>query len=374
MADFVQTQNLYTLSDLCFDEAQVDLQNYHTTTIVMVIPCSVHHLKNYLILDLLNKLKLITYLTEIVVVINGIPSAATEQVLALKALDARITILLESGQDTHLLSDYLAIKSKPLSGKGFALWLGYFYILQKYEKRVLIATLDADLKNFTPALLLKLLFPLVHCAAEFNKGYYVRYSQNKLDGRLTRLLLFPLLQAMRRQTDLTGLLDFLIEFRYPLSGEMAISSDLLRNLNLRTAWSYDLSLLTQIYEYATISSIYQTEISNNHQHQHRDSASDGDHGLQVVAVDIIDYLCGLYPFDFKQLATDYLSIASRFIDQYQLLAAFNGLNFSVEAEKELARRLGLLIHDGNCGSVTLPKINQVSDQAGLRRFITDLII
>ena len=45
MADFVQTQNLYTLSDLCFDKAQVDLANYHTTTIVMVIPCSVHHLK-----------------------------------------------------------------------------------------------------------------------------------------------------------------------------------------------------------------------------------------------------------------------------------------------------------------------------------------
>ena len=114
---------------------------------------------------------------------------------------------------------------------------------------------------------------------------------------------------------------------------MAISSNLLRNLNLRTVWSYDLSLLTQIYEYATIPSIYQTEISNNHQHQHRDSASDGDHGLQIVAVDIIEYLWDFIPLISNNWRLIIFSIASRFIDQYQSLKTFNGLNFSVEAEK-----------------------------------------
>lgn len=377
MADFLQTTNLYTLSDICFAESKVDLQRYFAANIVVVIPCQVYHLESHLIFQLLNKLKLIAYITEIVVVVNGIPKPLPELVQSLKMIDSRITVLFESGKNSAELSQCLNIQPQALVGKGFALWLGFTYVLQKYSKPVFIATIDADMQNFTSDFLLKLFYPLVQFGAQINKGYYVRYSCDKLDARLTRLLVFPLLHAMRKQESATSaskVIDFLIEFRYPLSGDVAITSSLLSKLSLRAAWSYDLSLLVQVQQQAVDLPIFQTEITDNYQHIHREMASEANHGLIEVAQDIINYLLEFAPFNIQILASDYLRVAFALIDKYAKLADFNGLNFNVLEEQKLARQFVLLLGQNQSSPTILPTWEQVNHQEAVKQFILDLAL
>lgn len=375
MTDFWQAPKLYTLSNICFDESKVNLQKYFNETIVVIIPCQVRHLENNLIFNVLNQLKLISYLSEIVVVVNGSPSPAIELAQSLKMVDNRISVLLESEGSSDDLNQCFAIGSHKPAGKGFALWLGFAYVFQKYRIKAIIATIDADIQNFTPAFLLKLLYPLVEFGADINKGYYVRYSNDKLDGRLTRLLVFPLLKAMRKQINTSELIDYLIEFRYPLSGEVAINSRLLSKLNLRQAWSYDLSLLVQVQQNLLDSPVFQTEITDNYQHQHRQLSGKNDsNSLSEVAQDIINYLLTFYKFDIEVLTHDYLSIASELIDKYMKLAAFNGLNFCLAEEKELVQQFMILIMNGEDNSAILPRLDQIPCPDVVEKFISTITI
>lgn len=374
MADFLQTKKLYTLSDICFSEEKIDLNSYFAATIVVIIPCQVYHLENKSIFNILNKLKFIKYVTEIVVVINGNPSPDMDLVMSLKTIDPKITILLESNKNTIIIKDELRFQNTILAGKGFAIWLGYMYILQKYTSKSFIVTIDSDIQSFTSSFLLKLLYPLVQFNAEINKGYYVRYSKAKFDGRLTRFLVFPLLQAMNKQINNNELIDFLLEFRYPLSGEVAISSNLLSRFCLRHSWSYDISLLVQVHKYIDNTPIFQTELTNNYQHQHRDLTTNSNHGLMEIAKDIIDFLLGFCNFDIKAIATDYLYFARELIDKYDKLATFNGIGSNVEEEKILINEVLMLITDNQNESIVLPNWAQVNSNEVIKKFISGLIL
>src|SRR5205814_9019519 len=79
---------------------------------------------------------------------------------------------------------------------------------------------DADILTYDRDFLLRLLYPVVHLRYQFAKGFYVRYS-DRLNGRVARLFYFPFVKALR---DILGKLDFLEymgDFRYPLSGDSA---------------------------------------------------------------------------------------------------------------------------------------------------------
>jgi glucosyl-3-phosphoglycerate synthase len=104
-------------------------------------------------------------------------------------------------------------------GKGRAVWTALGYALGKNEVSVL-AFHDADIVTYDRSFLLRLLYPVVHLRYQFAKGFYVRYS-DRLHGRVARLFYFPFVKALR---DIIGKIDFLeymADFRYPLSGEFA---------------------------------------------------------------------------------------------------------------------------------------------------------
>ncbi|NCT56451.1 MAG: hypothetical protein GW760_01885 [Legionella sp.] len=320
MADFYQTPTLFTLSNICFDENKV-FSHFFTQPVVIVIPCHFRHLENKAVFNLLNELKPINYITEIIVVVNGQVHPSDDVTYVLKSLDKKCTILYESSGN------------KP--GKGLALCLGFSYLYKKYKNKAIVATLDADLKNFTPTLLLKLIYPMQTLKADFNKGYYTRYSDKKLDGRLTRLLIFPLLQALLLQKKNDELLLFLTEFRYPLSGDVAFKSHLIPQLDLASNWSYDLSLLVSVHKNKSCLNLFQTEITQNYQHPHRDLNHASDFGLMEVARDIIAYLLNTFPVDTELLAKNYELSGQCFVNKYEKLALFNNLFFSKKNEEQL---------------------------------------
>lgn len=322
MGDFFQSKSLITLSNINHTDYQRNfIKRSRTSKLVVLIPCLYHHYEKGYLSNLLNALVKVDYLTEIVVVLNGEKKDSGLIIDDLYTIDLRITFLIKDDENA-------------ISGKGSALFFGFSYIYQKYQDSAIVSTIDADIKNFSSSFLSKLFYPLVECSADFNKAYYVRYSEDELNGRLTRLLIFPLLHAMREQYLNSPILDFLLEFRYPLSGEIAIKSNFLKDLCIKPNWSYDLSLLVAMYQYPK-ARIFQTEITHNFSHDHREITSNAHHGLLPIAQDIVIYLMSLAEFQIDVLVDDYLYYAHLFCDKYIQLAAFNGLKVNLHQEKML---------------------------------------
>lgn len=100
--------------------------------------------------------------------------------------------------------------------------------------------LDADIRSFDCIQLDRLLYPVVVHNYDFSKACYTRISNRKLYGRVKRLLVDPLLLALKtkfiesKDKKMLGLIDFLLQFDYQLSGEVAFRADLLEKMRFAT--------------------------------------------------------------------------------------------------------------------------------------------
>ncbi len=104
-------------------------------------------------------------------------------------------------------------------GKGRACWLAIGCVLAE-ERAEYIAFQDADVVNFRREMLARLILPAVDPTVDYDfvKAYYARVS-DRLHGRVTRLLLTPLLAAFTRLIGDDPYIRYLSSFRYALSGE-----------------------------------------------------------------------------------------------------------------------------------------------------------
>jgi hypothetical protein len=84
---------------------------------------------------------------------------------------------------------------------------------------------------------------------DFVKAYYARVS-DRLHGRVTRLLLTPLLAAFTRLVGQDPYIRYLSSFRYALSGEFAIKSDLAERMRLPCEWGLEHPAVVAISEAA----------------------------------------------------------------------------------------------------------------------------
>ena len=66
----------------------------------------------------------------------------------------------------------------------------------------------------------------------FSKGYYPRYANNKFNGRVTRLLVTPLIKSLIKLFGNNDYLEFIDSFRYPLAGECSFRKRILRDLTI----------------------------------------------------------------------------------------------------------------------------------------------
>lgn len=320
MVDFFQSKQITTLQKLC-DNSHLEAEIIASQKkIVIVIPCSIHHYQMRTIHNLLNQLNSVPFIYQIIIILNGKVANQTNHEL-LDIDDPRVTLINALSSDR--------------AGKGYALKIGFDFAYSQHQEHSVIVTLDADLQSFTTEYLLKLIYPIAVLNGHFNKGYYARFSDNKLDGRLTRLLVFPLLYAMQLQHPKDQLLEWLLEFRYPLSGDVSFSSELIPELNITEHWSYDLSLLISVFQKKEKIDIYQTELSDNYQHLHQPIEKNESEGLLRVAENILDYLTTLYALDKTRLISDYNLLAKQYCKKYQKLASFNGLNYAQKKEEDL---------------------------------------
>ena len=200
-------------------------------------------------------------------------------------------------------------------GKGRDVWLALGVAsIDSYA----IILHDADIVNYTCDLPMKLAYPLVDPKLDyfFNKGYYARIGGDppKFYGRNTRLFVQPLLEALSMKMDCSSdFLQYISSFKYPLSGEIALTSDLARNIRIPTNWGLEVGTLYQVYRSAVNKRICQTDLGF-FEHEHREVGSDRSEGLLKMAGDILITL-----FEALLVEEQRLEISSEFLQALRVM-------------------------------------------------------
>lgn len=213
-----------------------------------------------------------------------------------------------------------------------------------------VGLLDADIKTFQRRQLDRLFYPVLVHNYPFSKAFYARWNGQRLFGRVKRLLLDPLLLALKRkfgessEDKMLRLVDFLLSFDYQLSGEVCLDMWLLRKMRYSLDWGVEIFTLIEVYRKAShVAQVEFTRKSFDHKHQ-RVSTDDPKSGLHKMSLDIIDTLLNALIVEeglevgeefFRDLALTYESIAEETIKKYSDNAEFNNFKYDRDAEESM---------------------------------------
>ncbi len=217
-------------------------------------------------------------------------------------------------------------------GKGRAVWTALGYALGKSEVSV-IAFHDADILTYDRGFLVRLLFPVVRLRYQFSKGFYARYS-DRLHGRVVRLFYFPFVKALRKILPRVDFLDYMSDFRYPLSGEFATFASIANELRFPSDWGIEVGLLSEMYRIVPPHRICQVEITPRYDHKHQEVGADPDLGLARMVSDIARTFftqlsssgCILNLETLRTLKHTYMANARAFVRTYEDFSKMNGLH------------------------------------------------
>jgi glucosyl-3-phosphoglycerate synthase len=228
------------------------------------------------------------------------------------------------------------------SGKGRACWLAMGHILAE-ERVEYMAFQDADVVNFNREMLARLILPVIDPTVDYDfvKGYYARVS-DRLHGRVTRLLLAPLLAAFTRLMGQEPYIRYLASFRYALSGEFALKCDLAQRMRLPCDWGLEIVTLFEALRHRAANRVCQVELAESYDHKHQDlSADDPSKGIHRMAKDVVKHLlrtlaaAGVNLPDglMRSLLAAYQREAEDAVADSYAVATINGLNFDRHEEE-----------------------------------------
>ena len=398
MADFHQTGVITTLHRLGqLDVARLErelLRHSNSRPIALVLPCLISELHGPGLKGIVDILRGVDYLRQIVVSISGTDERGGYDEMR-KMFDGVATIdggspvlLWNSGARVQALYETLRAEGlAPISdGKGQSTWLASGYVLATDVSRV-IAIHDCDIRQYSRELLARLCFPTANpnLHYEFAKGYYGRVA-DRLYGRVTRLFVTPLLRAMKAVLGTHPLLEYLDSFRYPLAGECSMTTELARINRIPSDWGLEIGTLAEVYRNCSLKRVCQVELVENYDHRHQSlSVADATKGLHRMVVDIASSAIrnlASYGVEFDSgflntLVAAYKRTAQDAIAAYSDDALLNGLDFD-RHEEELAvetfsRALagaGLSFVRDPMGQPQIPNWNRVT--SALPEFLEEL--
>ena len=355
MPDFYQHRYISTLHQLAeppVEEQEAALRKYaRRRPITLVLPALYSEVQGNALPGILDHLADVDFVGEVVVSMNRMDSeqfAHAKDFLSRLHLPHRIlwndgprvTALYQELEQAHLTSY--------VPGKGYNVWMALGYILAKGEARV-VASHDSDILSYHREMLHRLCMPTMHpnLAYQFCKSYYGRVS-DRMYGRVTRLFVAPLLGALRNAIGNRQLLEYLENFRYPLSGEFSISLELARTLRMPGDWGLEMGMLCEVYRNTTMRRICQVDLGGNfeHKHQHLGAGGEGPQeateGLAKMARDVALTLLSNLVADgvvltkglMKTVRFTYERMAKESIQRYHDDAVVNGLRYLRHEEAE----------------------------------------
>ena len=348
MSDFYQTgvvATFHKLGTLNLEKIEAELTWYsQERPIALVLPSLYSELQGEALKGIVRELKTVKYIKEIVVALG--PATEEEFKYAkefFSVLPQKTRIIWNSG--ARITDIYRTVESSELptgeQGKGKSAWLAYGYVLSQQEFHA-IALHDCDILTYKRDLLARLCYPVVNPSLDYDfcKGFYSRVS-DRLHGRMTRLLVTPLIRSLQKIIGYHPLLVFFDSFRYALAGEFCMDVDIARVNRIPGDWGLEVGVLAEVYRNSSLRRVCQVDIAENYEHKHQAlSPEDETKGLHKMCVDIckslfrtlisegIVFSSGL----FRTLIATYVRTAQDMLKRYEDDAAINSLFFDRHEE------------------------------------------
>jgi glucosyl-3-phosphoglycerate synthase len=349
MADFHQTgvvSIFHRLGKPNLRKMESELKEFNKIRpLALVLPTTPEELRSPAQKLIIDELKSVDFLNEIVVALGRAPDesdfARAKEMFAV--LPQRHKVLWATGPGFKGLFDLLEDTDLKIGGdgKGRSAWIAYGYILARDESKV-IGLHDCDIVNYSRELLGRLFYPIAspHIDYTFCKGYYARVT-DRMHGRVTRLFVTPLIRSLIKLFGYLPFLVYLDSFRYPLAGEFSMVSELARFNRIPTDWGLEVETLAEIFRNCTLRRVCQVELCETYEHKHQALSPDNPKtGLMKMSVDIAKSIFRNLAIEsiilsdsaLRTLITNYRRTAVDSIKRYSDDAAINGLVFDFHQE------------------------------------------
>lgn len=352
MGDFHQNGNVATLHNLrtrAPDALARELASIaQTRKISLILPSLFSELEGEALPRILDELSKVEYLNRIVI---GLDRATEEQFHYARDFFARLPQehIVIWNDSPRMKEIHARLETHGLNpgepGKGRNVWFCMGYILACKDSAV-VALHDCDIITYEREMLDRLVYPLANPNFPYQlaKGFYPRVGGGKMNGRVSRLLVSPLLIALKKVIGDRDYLDFLRAFRYPLSGEFAMRIAPLPDLRIPSDWGLEVGVLSEAWRNLAPKSVCQVEISDNYDHKHQPvSEEDAATGLSRMSIDISKSLFRKLAADgtvfseeiFRTLKATYYRTALDLLENYSSDARMNGLDIDRHAEERM---------------------------------------
>ena len=360
MGDFSQNGIISTLHDFGTKSTSViesELSKFsEQRKMELILPCLYSELEGEALPKIVDEISKTKYLDHIIIGLDKANEAQAKKAWKFfKKLKTPFSILWNDGPALKKLDQELKKNNLAPSelGKGRNVWYCLGMAIARGEARS-IAFHDCDILTFDRRLLAKLFYPVVNPLFnfEFCKGYYPRVAEGKMNGRVSRLLVTPLLTAMEKTVGHNDYLDYMKAFKYPLAGEFSFRRNLMADMRIPCDWGIEIGILSEMYRNQASNRICQVDLADTYDHKHQDlSIDDQTKGLSKMSIDIIKTLIKKLATQgnsfsletFRSIKATYYRTALDMIDIYRSDALMNGLKYDSHMEEKAVELFALNI-------------------------------
>lgn len=351
MGDFYQNgiiTNFHNLTRRPVEDLEKELVYFSKQRpMSLVLPSLYSELEGEALSGIIDELEKVPYLSEIVI---GLDRSDQKQFKSAREFFSRLpqhhVILWNDGPRLREIDRMLQDKKLAPTemGKGRNVWYCYGYVLAS-GKAESVALHDCDILTYKRDMLARLLYPVANpnFNYEFCKGYYSRVADNKLNGRVSRLLVTPLLRALKKIYGSMEYLEYLDSFRYPLAGEFSMRADVFNDIRIPSDWGLEIGVLSEVKRNYSTNRLCQVDIADVYDHKHQPLSSDNpDAGLSKMCTDISKAIFRKLATNgvvfsketFRSIKATYYRIALDFIETYYNDAIMNGLLVDRHSEEQ----------------------------------------
>lgn len=340
-----------------YKKLEKDLVEFsNTNPMELILPCLFSEINGKALPNIIEEINKTKFLNHIVI---GLDRANKEEYKKafnfFNKLNTPFSILWNDGP--RLMELDAELSKKGLSpnefGKGRNVWYCIGLTLARGSAES-IALHDCDILTYEKSMLAKLFYPVANPFFNFQfcKGYYPRVADGRMNGRVSRLLVFPLLLAMEKTIGRSEYLDFMKSFRYPLAGEFSFRKNLLPELRIPSDWGLEIGVLSEMQRNHSSNRICQVDLAQTYDHKHQDLSEDNDNtGLSRMSIDITKALIrklatqgNIFSLEtFRSIKATYYRAALDMIDIYRSDARMNGLSFDSHLEEKAVELFALNI-------------------------------
>ena len=350
MSDFYQHGGIATLHHLGnpdYTKLEKELNDL-SPAIALVLPCHARDLDSPVLAAILEELTQTRFIRHVIVGLDGADETQCDFARSLfQKLPQETAILWNDGPRMSGIISQLKVAGMDLGarGKGRNMRLCFGYALSATEASF-VAVHDCDIVNYRREMLARLCFPVAHpeMAFEVSKGFSARFS-DRLNGRVMRLLISPLLRAMEDLDGFQSTLGSLQSFRYPISGEVCLHRRVVKEIRFPSDWGVETGMMADVFRLCEPHRVCQVDIAETYDHKHQDlSEKDPLGGLNKMACDVT--LCLLrtisagaeipISIDPQKLVTNYLRVAREMMRFYSADARINLLQYDSALEDQTA--------------------------------------